>query len=164
MIFVIIIVGVVYGNSSFQWLKKITGYASTTQNVGLNITVGVPQIVTVYNSTVVNLINGPNEGNSDTNITVNFTVYNSIGTSMINHTSSKVNVTKAGEAVRQNTSCQRLETNATNYVNYTCKIQIFWFDGAGNYSINAFILDNNSNSAQNGTTSFNIGTTTGFVI
>ncbi|MFA4952884.1 MAG: hypothetical protein WC584_01535 [Candidatus Pacearchaeota archaeon] len=161
MVIIIIITILIYGGS-FDKLKKITGYASTTQTVGLNITVGVPIITTVYNNSI-NVVSGLTEGNSDTNITLNFTVYNTAGTGLINHTTAQINVTRSGQAVRINTSCQRLAT-ASNYVNYTCLVKLWWWDGAGVWNVTASIKDNNSNFVQNGSSTFSLGATTGFVL
>jgi hypothetical protein len=148
----------VFGN---LW-SKITGKASS-QNVDLNITVtsgSTPTIPRVDNQTT-DILNGPNEGSSPTNILINFTAYDADGFGNLNDSSASVTVSLAGESPRTNSSCSQVIDYNTDYANYTCNITMWWFDGPGDWTITASIDDVNTNSATNNTRTFYIGTTDG---
>ncbi len=139
--------------------KTLTGEA--TNPVTLNITVGVPQITTVYNSTMTDVSGGLSSGPSFTSIIINFTAYTAAGAGMLNHSTARINFTKTGENTRENLTCA-LAQSGGNYANYTCNVTMWWWDAAGTWNIAAYIADNNSNSAQNTSAVFQVGSTTGF--
>jgi len=138
---------------------KITGYLG--KNVGLNITIGAPLITAVYNQTLLSI--SPNPGPAPTGIIINFTAYHGAGSQYFNDSTAKVNITMTNEITRENGTCMRYQSS-TNYVNYTCNVTMWWFDGAGVWNIVASILDNNTNVAYNNTANFTLGLVTGFDI
>lgn len=143
---------------------KITGYLN--KNVGLNITVGAPQIIEVFNGTASLSLN---QGPLYTNKSINFTAYTALGAIYLNDSTAKINVTLVGgvnEVTRNHTACTRANASASgsNYASYNCTVQMWWFDGSGNWNISAIIFDNSSNQAYNSSTTFAIGSTTGFEI
>ena len=143
------------------FLGKITTLA--TNPVGVNITVGAAAIIDVGNgSTTQTLIAGPR---NTTRTGINFTVYHGAGTTILNDSSLFVNATFWGGTgeVTRNASCTRYNSSAS-YVTYYCNLTLFWYDGAGNWNITAFIMDNNSNVATNSTATFTLPSLTGFAI
>ncbi|MFH1585224.1 MAG: hypothetical protein ABIB79_00470 [archaeon] len=139
--------------------RAITGDA--TQTVQLNISVGVPQIQTVYNSSL-GFASGPNEAPAITDVIVNFSVYNPSGAGNLNHSTALANIS-SGSEMRQNASCQNIAASG-DYANYTCNITMYWYDTSGTWAITAYIEDNQTNSALNTSTDFYVGQRTAFVM
>ena len=157
LIFVFLIVMITVGLFS-GFFGKITGFAPATKGMSINITVGVPSIITVYNYSGATTLNG---GPGLTNVTLNFTVYNSVGTAYLNDSTAKINLSYSGEVTRNSSGCYRAQTS-TNYANYSCNITMWWFDGAGSWTVGTSIMDNNSNFVSNSSSVFYINANTGF--
>ncbi len=141
---------------------KITGKA--TQPITVNVTIGIPEIRNIYNDTspsITAAATGLSAGPGNTSIIINFSVYLGAGVGNLNNASATINFSKSGESLRQNSSCYQYEAG-TNTANYTCNITMMWFDGAGTWSIEAFINDTNGNAGSNKSTNFSVGETTGF--
>jgi len=160
LIFVVALIAIVYFSGFFG---KITTFdTATLKSVGLNITVGAPLIIEVINwSTTMVLSQGP----LSTSREINFTVYHGAGSQFLNDSTAFMNISLVGgvgEVVRNN-SCTRFNFS-TNYVTYTCNMTMWWWDGGGNWKINAEITDNNSNTNVNSSTTLYVGSTTGFEI
>ncbi len=148
----------------FDWFNKITGRASTTGSVDINISVGAgsaPVVILVYNTSFAGGVT-LNDGPSNTNLTINFSVRDADGATNLNTTSAFMNVTKSNEPTRANYSCSQISSSG-NDANYSCKVSLFWFDSDGVWTINASIKDMSSNFAANDTTILTINTLTGFV-
>jgi len=149
----------------FDWLKKITGYAESEEvNISITVTGNNTPTIQVYNETMDdgNISDGPNEGDTYTNMVINFTAYDADGYGNINDSSAKINLTLTGETPR-NVSCTNVSDYALYYVNYTCSITMAWWDGAGTWTINATISDNTNNNATNDSTTFYVGATDAYV-
>ncbi len=157
-VLVILLISVVSAGV-FDWLKKLTGQA--TRQVEMNISVGVPQITWVRNETF-DYSSGPNQADSNTNVTINFTVYCPSEFTNINRSSAKANITSTNEDLRQNTTCQWLVDFGTYYANFSCMIEFWWWDGAATWTIGTYVEDNNTNGGQNASTNFVMGTRQGF--
>lgn len=159
LLLLVALVAVVYFSGLFG---KITGL--DTKGVGLNITVGGPSIVTVENGTGSSSLTLTSSGS--VNKSINVTVYDGASTSFLNDSTLFLNASASGLGtgeVTRNASCGR--TNAsTNYAYYSCNITMWWFDGTGNWSLYAFIMDNSSNTASNSTQVFYVNSLTGFSI
>jgi hypothetical protein len=143
-----------------DWVKKtITGKATTT-SVEMNVTVGVPAIIYVWNySAAVTPSNAP----AITSIHLNFTVYIPSGYIYLNTSLAKINITKTNEAIRQNTTCMQTANWSTNYANFSCNVTLYWWDLNGTWTIGASITDNSSNLATNYTQVQRIGVSQAFV-
>ncbi len=100
-----------------------------------------PQVVTVNNDTMTNVLNGPNEGPSLTDVRINVTVYDAEGFTDINMSNTRINFSLSGEPVRSNTSCISSANYSTNYANFTCTVTMYWFDSPGTWTINATASD-----------------------
>lgn len=159
-IFILLMIISIASAGVLEWIKEtITGKA-TSQTVNLNISVGVPVITRVFNSSVNGTLY---EGPVATSFIVNFSVNNPSGAGYLNDSTAMVNFTKSGETSRANTTCSKFQSSGTNS-NYTCNVTMYWWDGAGVWTIITQILDNRSSSAINSSTTFSLGTTTGFVM
>jgi len=145
-----------------DWVKKITGRA-TSGSFEMNITIGVPQIVEVWNDT--DYVASPTEdggvGDTFDDVVINFSVYSPSGAGNLNDTSATANLTLTDDStVRENTSCVRTDVSG-DYANYSCNISVSWYDAAGNWNISVYIEDNETNGAQNITVWVVRGQTTG---
>ena len=149
------------GFFSDSW-NKITGKASTTQNMIMNITVSnsAPTIYNVSGLSAITLTDGP----SPTFAIINFSVNDSDGASNLDNSTAKINITRAGEAFRYNSTCAVKNFGPGNYSNYTCNITFWWFDGAGPWVVTASIYDLNGNLATNSTHNVTLNSLTGFVM
>ena len=161
MLFFMLVISSAVSAGFIDWFKKtITG--RPTQSVSLNITVGVPQIIKVYNSSATTG-GGLNSGPSSTTLIINFSVYNAAGGSNLNSSKARMNITRTGEDIRENTTCQDIPAEmGGSYANFTCLIQMWWYDEVGTWDIAAFIEDNDTNAAVNTSANINVGSTTGF--
>jgi len=140
----------------------ITGSATAT--VGLNVTIGVIQITAVDNDTLDLNTGGLTAGPSNTTIYMNFTAYHGGGFFQISNTTGVVNLTFKGEQLRDNTTCEVDSTWGTNYKNFSCRINLWFFDRSGTWNITAYVEDTSGNGASNLTQRFGVPETTGFTI
>jgi parallel beta-helix repeat protein len=123
-----------------------------------------PQIIAVYNSTeMTDISSGPNEGPIATYVQLNLTAYDDQGSEDLNHSSVQLNFSLSGEESRVNSSCALLGDYNVKYANYTCNVTMWWWDAPGTWKINASIVDLEGNPAFNDSTTFQIGSTTGFL-
>lgn len=159
LILAILLIASIVSAGFFDRIKKtITGY--DVQSVVLNITVGGPEILYVYNDTMTDISTTLNAGPSPTGITINFSAYLGTGTANLNHTTASINFSNGGD-LRSNSSCS-IAIQTTNYINYTCNVTMWWWDGSGTWNINAYIEDNQTNSQTNISATFQVGSTKGF--
>ena len=145
------------------WVNDSVGnYNRSTINFSISAN-NPPQIINVYNTTagIIAVATGLNAGPSATYLEINFTAYDSNGD--LDDTTASINVSMSGETIRENSSCFKYESSPTS-ANYTCSVTMWWWDGAGTWTINASISDLQSNFASNGSTNFSVGLTTGFEI
>jgi hypothetical protein len=145
---------------------RITGRAGDTSTVTLNITVtsGAAPVITVFNNTMSeDIFIGPDEAPSITTVTINFSAVDAQGYTNINDSSALINFTKSGEDTRQ-VSCSRIVSESSgNEANYTCAVEMHYWDGSGTWNIGVSISDINQNDAINTDETFSVGSTTGFV-
>jgi len=145
-----------------DWFNQITGKVTST--VDVNITVGTPQVIGVFNNSgMSDFSGGLNAGPRNSTIYINFSVYSPTGTENINASSAGINFSRSGESLRQNTTCVT-ESTSSDYINFTCTVQMLWFDTSGTWDLMAFIEDNETNYASNTTRDMQIGATTGFTL
>jgi hypothetical protein len=145
----------------FQNLKTtITGKA-TTANVQMNLSImsGSPVIWNMILPSATTLIDGP----SPTFIVINFSVNDSDGSSNLINTSASINISKAGDSARFNSSCAMINSGGYQ-ANYTCNVTVWWFDGDGQWVVSANISDSNAHVVSNTTKNITINTLTGFVM
>ena len=95
-----------------------------------------------------------------TQVNFSFLVYDENGAEDIVNATAQLRVNLTGETDRTNSSCHPLAVTSTNTVNYTCSINIWYFDNAGNWTVNVSIKDRQSNYTENSTRSFELYSTT----
>lgn len=160
-VFVVIMVTSMVSAGFFENIRgKITGKATNPQI--LNATVGVPEIRWVDNDTITDLTSGPNQGPLHTSVIINFSVFLASGANNLDNSTASINFSLTGSDLRQNTSCFNILTDGGNNANYSCNVTMWWWDANGTWTINAFIADTNGNNDTNETTTFTMGSTTGF--
>jgi hypothetical protein len=93
-----------------------------------------------------------------------FTANDSDGVANLNDTSAQVNFTKSGSSARTNSSCALVGDLDAYSANYSCTVSMWYWDAAGNWSINVSIRDNANAFGQNVTTEFPLGETTAMVM
>ena len=137
-----------------DWLG-ITGKTATQQE-NVNITVGNtgPNITSVSAISNVDL---NKYGISDGKKTVTFTFvgYDHDGKADLDVSTAFARFTLGVESER-NVSCTLVGDIDAKSRNYTCSIDMYYFDGAGSWTINASIKDFSSEQAINDTTSFTV--------
>jgi len=129
--------------------SKITGRA-TSDTTAVNITIGnsAPTITWVQSIAAQN----PTD-DTTTSITFNFTVTDTDGSPNINTTSGKAYFQTGGETTRSNTSCVS-QTPSGNDMNFTCTIDMWYFDLNTDWTINVTAKDINDAYAENSSTTF----------
>jgi|GEM_PF-6278701 len=84
-----------------------------------------------------------------------FNVTDTNGVSDINSTTANLTINKTGETTRTTTNCTNTTINA-NAQQYNCSIILYYYDGAGVWSVNASIYDKSWNQAMNTTSTVTI--------
>jgi DNA-directed RNA polymerase specialized sigma24 family protein len=137
--------------------KIIKVYANdSANNFGLNdsfvvdiISQVAPTIQTVETITAKN----PTD-DTITSITFNFTATDSNGASDINTNTAQAYFQRGGETTRSNTSCINTSIGVGNDINFTCTIDMWYFDQNGAWTINVSIKDNSAAYGENSSTNF----------
>ncbi|MEK6880869.1 MAG: hypothetical protein AABY22_14715, partial [Nanoarchaeota archaeon] len=150
----------------FEGINNITIYVNDT--VG-NINSSSVKFTTPVSNTaplIYNIFNNTLTGvsiteNSFSNIIVNFSVFDEQGASSLDR--GIANITQAGELTRLNSSCTQINA-AGNYANYSCTIQVWYFDNAGAWTIRVGVNDSSNSQAVNYTSNFTLGQTTAFTV
>ncbi len=101
---------------------------------------------------------------SYTEVQFNFTAWDAEGFGNLDAKGGRANFTRAGEAVRQNSTCYQLNTFATNYANYSCTIQMWYFDASSTWNIAALVNDSSNGVGQNTTATFTYNQLSAFTI
>ena len=147
---------------------NFTGYAVDTagnknQTEQRQVTVDLSAAPTIpYVSAIADT--NPIENNA-TPITFVATVNDANGASDINVSSVNANFTRVGEALRQNLTCVNLSGQDTaTSKNFSCSIEMWYFDYAGNWNITIGASDQGGLGAVNGTTTFSYGSLSAMVL
>ncbi|MCX6749736.1 MAG: hypothetical protein NTW17_03280 [Candidatus Pacearchaeota archaeon] len=146
-VLVILILSVISANIFSDFWGKVTGKATSgTTSVSITIgnsppTVSWVQAISAQDPTI----------GTTTAITFNFTATDADGAANINTGTAKAYFQRAGETTRSNTSCASW-ASAGNNVNFTCTIDMWYFDQNGAWTINATVLDINAAYGENSTT------------
>ena len=92
-------------------------------------------------------------------INLTFNVSDANGKDDIDNSSAQIRISLPGETDRFNTSCATGASTATT-IQFNCTVGIWYFDGAGSWTINVSIKDKSSTYAENRSTSFELLSTT----
>jgi DNA-binding NarL/FixJ family response regulator len=147
-----------YSNYTVNTIK--TGYATNLKSVNMsgNKRLDVilnkgsgPKIIWVQKILDVTPLLG-----GKVNVNFNFTVYDLIGYTDLNDSSAKANFSKIGyEQSRANLTCLRITSQSSgNYANYTCTVEMLYFDEGGDWNISVSIEDNSKSLGINDSTIF----------
>ncbi|MBI2452076.1 hypothetical protein HYV50_03280 [Candidatus Pacearchaeota archaeon] len=136
----------------YFWKVNVTDFAgnnneSETRELTVNNT--APQITSVSSIGSIS----PTEG-STTNVTFYLIMKDNDGVNDLADTSVKANFTRSGEPLRQNTSCALVGDIDSTSANYSCTIQMWYFDENGVWNITVYGEDVEGLSAINTTTNF----------
>jgi len=128
---------------------KVTGRA-TSDTTALNVTIGnsAPSIDWVESISPKN----PTD-DSTTSITFNFTATDTDGATNIDGDTGKAYFQRAGETTRSNTSCVNYSSSG-NDMNFTCTIDMWYYDENGAWTINVTVQDINNAYDENSSTTF----------
>ncbi len=150
LIFAILLASSLVSSGFSEWYKSITGEA-TTSSVTINVTIAntAPKVIIVSNITS----QSPTE-NGVTSIVVNFTVNDTDGFGNIKNSSALVNLSFAGEPLRQNSTCIRIVDYAVTNANFSCTIGLQYFDASASWNITAAINDTANSIAYNTSMTF----------
>jgi hypothetical protein len=155
----IFMVSVISATTLSDFWNKVTGRA-TSDTTSLNITVGnsAPTIPVVQTIAAQN----PTDGTTKS-ITFNFTAEDSDGAANLDDSTAAAYFQKAGETTRSNASCTAGATSG-DQKNYTCTIDMWYFDGNGAWTINVTIDDINNAHTENSSATFTYNLLTAMVM
>jgi len=147
-----------------DWFKNVVTGKATTGAEDLNLTIGnnAPRIIAVFPNTPI----VPTE-NTVSIFKVNFTVEDPNGAFQIDNTTAIVTANFSGSFFpdRFNATCSTDgEPYAINFQNFTCDVEMQFFDNATLYGVNVTISDTLGASAENFTTTFTYNQLTAFVL
>jgi hypothetical protein len=153
-----------------DWFNTITGRATSGDtNVTVTLSGSNPVTVEVFNNTLIGATVTPVEDNPlDIEFIVRLSDVDSL--SDINESSVSANFSRAGEALRQNSSCQYLagQDDASGppfSKNFSCTITTWFFDAPGTWTITAGGNDEGNGAyVYNETQTFIMATTTAMVM
>jgi len=139
----------------------ITG-KSTEQTTGIeaNVSNTAPTITSVSVNATVN----PSEAGTR-GVAVSFIAYDHDGWADLNDSTARLKVTRAG-GLTKSVSCSKEGGNIdANSLNFTCSsFDMWYFEEAGAWGLNATILDNSASTAENNTATFTYNSLTAFVL
>ncbi len=145
--------------SVFQLPGRNLLTGAPTQTTTASITINAaPVILFVSNGTTISIIEGTSRL-----LNFSFLANDSEGRGDLDNSTARLRISLAGEADRFNTTCQAIATVGGN-INYSCSVDLWYFDGAGNWIINASISDINGVYAENRSSNFSVQSTTAFAI
>lgn len=163
MLIIIVVVAVVIFAAGLAWdriLLKATGFA-TSGTADVNITVGNNAPFVTFVSPVP--ATDPSE-NGVRNVTFTFVANDLDGVANLNDSTARAYVNFSSDPVRTNSSCSHVaDLNGTS-ANYSCTINMWYFDGAGGWSIHANISDVNSATGTNHSPTFTYNQLTAMVM
>ena len=164
LVLIILIIVPIVSASFFDFLgdakNLITGKA-TSDTTSISITIGNTAPVIDFVSTI------PTQSITEagtTAVTFSFTATDVDGVDNLNDTSAKGSFNLTGETTRINSSCSLVADLDADTANYTCTILIYYWDGNGDWTVNASIEDINGAYAENISTTFTLSQTTAMVM
>ncbi|MDD5331325.1 MAG: hypothetical protein PHE43_00695 [Candidatus Nanoarchaeia archaeon] len=138
----------------------ITGRA-TSATTSLNITVGNAA------PTVGSVVTIPSQSVTESGLTAvafTFTASDTDGVGNLNDASAEASFYNPAEELRTNLSCNWLSDLDTTTANYSCTVELWYWDGSGTYTVHANISDINGAKGANDTTQFSLSETTAMVM
>ena len=160
-----------YANTSIKYLEhNFTNlsegthtFKAYTQDLAGNVNATETREVTISGNQAPNITYISSLPNTDlteenyTNIQFNVTVYDENGASNINYSSVIANFSRANEDLRQNLSCANISgQDTTNSKNFSCTIEMWYWDENGDWNITVYAEDNDGESVINDTEFFQV--------
>ncbi len=124
---------------------SFTGKA-TSQNTDANVEIGNTAPIIYYVEDVGTIT--PTEDGT-TSVEFHFYANDSDGNTNLNDSSAKLQVNLTGETTRYNYSCVAVNDIGSYGRNYSCTIEMWYFDNNGDWTVNATINDINGALATN---------------
>ncbi len=152
LVFVVMVSSFASANFFNDFYAKITGYAEfDTSSLNISITANSAPTITWVESIPDQT---PNENGINTT-TFNFTVNDSDGWDNIDVSTAQARFQLSGEITRLNTSCLNWSNDGLGGVNFTCSIDMWYFDKFdSSWTINVTVQDNIGVSGENSTETF----------
>ena len=97
-------------------------------------------------------------------INFSFTAFDGNNAGDLDNASAQVRINLSGEAERLNTSCTPLAVLDAYTINYSCSVNIWYYDGAGTWTINASVKDDINTYVENSSNFFEVLSTTAMVM
>ncbi|MFQ5531137.1 MAG: LamG-like jellyroll fold domain-containing protein [Candidatus Nanoarchaeia archaeon] len=149
------------------WYVQVTPNDRVGDGISLNST---PIIINAFLDLPPAIINisqitgiSPTEG-SFTPVNFNFLITDPDSNSNINDTSVNASFSRSGEETRESLNCIRIGNLSIFTANYSCSIDMQYFDSGGIWNITVNAMDLDGNAAINNTASFTYGLLTSIVI
>ncbi len=141
---------VVSGFSSFiDFVKSKLSGKATTQSVNINITVPNTDPKVTYVASVTNQI--ITEG-GEKGVGLSFIVYDHDGYENIE--GANATITNITGGIRQNLTCKKMDSLSAKEQNFSCTVDIWYFDNPGQWNITIKAKDLGGGQGINDTTSF----------
>jgi len=160
LVILLLSVPVVFAGFSDVW-NKITGWATSgTTTVSISLGNNDPVVDSVFTIPAQSVTES-----GTTSVEFWFTATDIDGVGNLDDNSAQARFQKTGEETRQNLSCVWVSDIDTDTANYTCTIDIWYWDAAGvDWTINATIEDINNAVGENSSTTFTLQETTAMVM
>lgn len=159
-VFALVLVSIsVVSAGLFDWLTG-TGKA-TSQSTAAQVTIGNTAPVIYWVSSLSS--QSVTEDNSKA-ITFYFAANDSDGVANLDDSSARGQFNKSGETTRYNLSCTHVADLNAWAANYSCTIDMWYFDDDGTWTINGTISDLNGASDTNSSNTFSLNELTAFVM
>ncbi len=160
VLLIILIISTVF-SSFFQDVTNLITGRATSDTTNLSIIIGntAPIIESVSAIPAQSITEA-----GTTAVEFSFTATDIDGVGNLDDTSAKASFNKTGETTRTNSSCSLVSDVDSDTANYTCKILIYYWDGSGDWTVNASIEDINDEYAENTSTTFTLSQTTAMIM
>jgi len=163
LVLVVIIAVPVASGSFWEFWDLFTGnditgavtFSSTVASIQIN---ALPVVYNVFlkNETALTV-----SESTIKQINLSFIANDTDGAGTLDNTTAAIQINKTGEAVRFNFTCTPNSTlSLTQGINYSCSVFVWYFDGGGDWTINASIKDSLGGYGENRTEQLFIGTLT----
>jgi len=157
LVFAIVVVPSLIGVSDV-W-NAITGWAATSST---SLILRINAIPTISVSATTSTVTITEDGRATSNFT--FTVTDLDGIAEIDNATAFLRINLTNQTDRVNHTCAGNGTIGLTTYSYKCQVEIWYWDAAGNWTINASVRDVNGAYAQNITQTFEVYSTAAITI
>ncbi|MEK7224979.1 MAG: hypothetical protein AAB221_04765, partial [Bacteroidota bacterium] len=160
LIVIIVMLGLPLALNSFLGMRNLLTGAATSDTATLAVTISnAPTInfVTFYNATPPQITEA-----SSLLLEFSFTANDTDGLQYVDNTSAAIIVNRTGGS-RYNYSCTAAGTvgaSPATYINFSCSVYLWYWEPAGDWTINVSVKDLGGAYSQNSSTSFLLAQTT----